>query len=387
MYARSSILAVLAAIAVGAPVNPTPHFAFGTTGAITLNVSGHDAVYGVILSPGQVNRRVMLNLSLGATDAQGSVMLYLPGNLIPGIGRYPIRSSWEREGDGAAFVSGLLPRGFRRASGRLVSRRVWLGQDHRGEGRTGIWRVRDACPRLPAQRPRRREPVGHHQGQLRGAWRQHHHNHLLPAVAAVESLDTFVPHLSSGDCPHMMAGALARRRKDADDGQSTSPMCPDDIHAAYRSHSSGSRFAKQQRFTFSPGLERDRQHTRGLVSGPAGAVHQPRGCSRERCRDGERHARPRRGRQRQHQLPGCGLPAPAHASPTSCSSDPAPAVPKKRCSTDRRSIAWASPGRCTTARVPTRSPTSREIAGYIFGSSWMVRWLASTWIPRQRRHW
>jgi len=98
MYARSSVLAVLAAIAVSAPVNPTPHFAFGTTGALTLNVSGHDAVYGVILSPGQINRRVMLNLSLGATDGQGSVMLYLPGNLIPGIGLYPIRSSWGERG-------------------------------------------------------------------------------------------------------------------------------------------------------------------------------------------------------------------------------------------------------------------------------------------------
>jgi hypothetical protein len=95
MYARSGILVVLAGIALGAAANPSPHFSFRTTGAITLNVSGREAVYGVILSPGQVNRRVMLNLSLGGTTGQGSVMLYLPGDRIPKVGLYPIRSSWE----------------------------------------------------------------------------------------------------------------------------------------------------------------------------------------------------------------------------------------------------------------------------------------------------
>ena len=49
----------------------------------------------------------------------------------------------------------------------------------------------------------------------------------------------------------------------------------------------------------------------------------------------------------------CSAP-PRHGSPTSCSCAREPAARRKPCSTDRRSTAWASPGRSTMATAPMR---------------------------------
>ena len=107
MYARSSTLAILAAMALVLPAIPAPRFTLGTTGAITLNVAGYEARYGVV--PSSVNGRPLLTVSLGATNARGSLMLSVPGDRVPATGRYPIRSSWNDEGiEQHAFHAGLV---------------------------------------------------------------------------------------------------------------------------------------------------------------------------------------------------------------------------------------------------------------------------------------
>ena len=104
----------------------------------------------------------------------------------------------------------------------------------------------------------------------------------------------------------------------------------------------------------------------GLLPRPPRALHQP-GCRPgARGGDGERHAGSRRGRQRHHELPGRGVPRGVAAVlqrrvPAAGSQRHR----RKRCSTARRSTAWASPGRCITATAPMRSPRSREIGGSI----------------------
>jgi hypothetical protein len=106
MYARSSTLAILSAMALVLPANPTQRFSLGTTGAVTLNVDGAEARYGVV--PPAVNGRPLLTVSLGATGAPASLILSVPGDRMPERGRYPVRSSWDDEAvDQQTFQAGL----------------------------------------------------------------------------------------------------------------------------------------------------------------------------------------------------------------------------------------------------------------------------------------
>ena len=109
MYARSITLAALAATSLAFRATPASHFYLGATGAITLNVAGEDARYGLV--PTEVNGRPMILVSLGAAASQGALSLYLPGDRVPQSGRYPIHEAWDNEGSGdlplnASFVAG-----------------------------------------------------------------------------------------------------------------------------------------------------------------------------------------------------------------------------------------------------------------------------------------
>lgn len=104
MYARSSTLAILAAVALTLPANHAPRFTLGTSGAVNLNVSGDEAVYGVI--PTEAYHSPVLTVSLGATRSQGSIALSVKGDG-PVTGRFPVTSSWSESGSyHASFVAG-----------------------------------------------------------------------------------------------------------------------------------------------------------------------------------------------------------------------------------------------------------------------------------------
>jgi hypothetical protein len=101
MYARSTTVGLLAAIALGLRATPAPTFTIESTGAVRLRVEGAEARFGVV--PRAVRGRPIVTLSLGAETGAGAIYLALPGDRLPAPGRYPIRSSWDDIGGGPAF--------------------------------------------------------------------------------------------------------------------------------------------------------------------------------------------------------------------------------------------------------------------------------------------
>jgi hypothetical protein len=133
MYANSLTRAVLAAIALALPVSPAPHYTIGANGALTLDIAGAEARYGLI--PTEVNGHRMLSVSLGATQGQGSLTLSVPSDRVPAKGRYPVASSWDQPGNQlpfhASFVAGSpeRPRGwFHGESGTVTITDVTAGR-------------------------------------------------------------------------------------------------------------------------------------------------------------------------------------------------------------------------------------------------------------------
>ena len=101
MYARSTTLGILAAIAFGLRAASMPTFTLESTGAVRLRVEGAEARVGIV--PLAVQGRPIVALSLGAETGGGAVYLALPGDRLPKPGRYPIRSSWDEIGSDTAF--------------------------------------------------------------------------------------------------------------------------------------------------------------------------------------------------------------------------------------------------------------------------------------------
>jgi hypothetical protein len=99
MYARSTALGILSAIALNLPAHLAPRFTLETTGALRLGAVGHEARYGVIADDGSS----VLTLSLGAAGPGSALQLRMAGASLPVAGRYPIRSSWGNPATGTAF--------------------------------------------------------------------------------------------------------------------------------------------------------------------------------------------------------------------------------------------------------------------------------------------
>lgn len=142
MYARSTTLGILAAIAFGLRVPSAPTFTLQSTGAVRLRAAGHEARYGVV--PLAVHGRPILALSLGAATAAGAVHLALPGDRLPAPGRYPIRSSWDEIGsDPNAFRASFMPGTAEHPLGWFQGESGWVTITKAGEGRvSGSFEVR-----------------------------------------------------------------------------------------------------------------------------------------------------------------------------------------------------------------------------------------------------
>lgn len=101
MYARSTTLGILSAMALAFLAQRTPRFTLDTTGAISLRATGREARYGVI--PPDADGPPLLSVSLGATSASGALQLTVPGGRVPAPGRYHIQSNWGDPAGGTAF--------------------------------------------------------------------------------------------------------------------------------------------------------------------------------------------------------------------------------------------------------------------------------------------
>jgi hypothetical protein len=99
MYARSTALGIVSAVALALPARQAPHFTLETTGAVRLGAAGHEARYGVIADNGSS----VLIVSLGATGTGSALQLRMPGASLPAEGRYPVRSTWGDRETGAAI--------------------------------------------------------------------------------------------------------------------------------------------------------------------------------------------------------------------------------------------------------------------------------------------
>jgi hypothetical protein len=130
MFARSSILGMLAATALPLYSDGSPSFHLTASGAVTLAVTSNEAGYGLV--PEQVNGRRIIAVSLGATRGEASLTLYTQGDELPRPGRYPVRSAWPDQGESgrifhACFIAGTVERpvgGFHGESGWVTITRV-----------------------------------------------------------------------------------------------------------------------------------------------------------------------------------------------------------------------------------------------------------------------
>jgi hypothetical protein len=113
MFARASILGMLAATSLSLPSDESPSFHLAASGAVTLAITSNEARYGLV--PEQVNGQRIIAVSLGATRGEASLTLFTQGDELPKPGRYPVRSTWPDQGESgrifhACFIAGTPER-------------------------------------------------------------------------------------------------------------------------------------------------------------------------------------------------------------------------------------------------------------------------------------
>ncbi len=92
MFARSSVVGLLATVTLSLPADPgAPYFTLQSSGAVRLAVSSADA--RLELMPEPVNQRPVLGISLGATQGDVALLLYTYADETLRPGRYPVASS------------------------------------------------------------------------------------------------------------------------------------------------------------------------------------------------------------------------------------------------------------------------------------------------------
>lgn len=134
MYARASILGIVATVTLGLSAYTASRFTLGTTGAIALSVAGDEARYGVV--PPSVNGPPVLVVSLGATSSRAALTLYVPGNGVPAKGRYPIRGAWDENGlEARAFRACLVAGSPERPLGWFHGESGWVTITEAAAGR------------------------------------------------------------------------------------------------------------------------------------------------------------------------------------------------------------------------------------------------------------
>jgi len=107
MFARISVLGILAATTLSLPTDPS--FRLDASGAVNLAIRSDETAYGLLPAP--ANEAPLLAISLGATRGNASLSLYTQGEQLPKPGRYPVQSWWPNQANAgrifhACFIAG-----------------------------------------------------------------------------------------------------------------------------------------------------------------------------------------------------------------------------------------------------------------------------------------
>lgn len=110
MFARTSMMRMLAAATLTLPTGSTPSFRLDASGVVNLAIASDESSYG--LTREKVNGMSILAISMGATRGKASLALYTQGSQLPQPGRYPVHFSWPEQADSARmfhayFVAGM----------------------------------------------------------------------------------------------------------------------------------------------------------------------------------------------------------------------------------------------------------------------------------------
>jgi hypothetical protein len=91
MRSRSSLLGLIAILAVSQPSHPASSYTLEAEGALRLASSGQEAGYGLMRDPS--NGRAVLQISLGATHGEAALSLFTYADSALRPGRYPVAMS------------------------------------------------------------------------------------------------------------------------------------------------------------------------------------------------------------------------------------------------------------------------------------------------------
>jgi hypothetical protein len=91
MRSPSSLLGLVATLAVSLPSHPAPSYTLVAEGALRLASSGQEAVYGLMRDPS--NGRAILHISLGATHGEAALSLFTYADSALRPGRYTVATS------------------------------------------------------------------------------------------------------------------------------------------------------------------------------------------------------------------------------------------------------------------------------------------------------
>jgi len=91
MRSRSSLLGLIAILAVSQPSHPASSYTLEAEGALRLASSSQEAGYGLMRDPS--NGRAVLQISLGATHGEAALSLFTYADSALRPGRYPVAMS------------------------------------------------------------------------------------------------------------------------------------------------------------------------------------------------------------------------------------------------------------------------------------------------------
>jgi hypothetical protein len=125
MFARSSAVGLLAAIALPLAGEPAPYFTLQSSGAVRLAVTSDEARYGIV--PESVNQRPTIAISLGATRGDAALLLYTYADQPLRPGRYPAASALpEQPFAGRVFHPCFVPGSVERPLGFFHGESGWV---------------------------------------------------------------------------------------------------------------------------------------------------------------------------------------------------------------------------------------------------------------------
>jgi hypothetical protein len=142
MRSRSSVLGLVATLAVSLPSNPASSYTLEAVGALRLASSGQEASYGLMRDPS--NGRAILQISLGATHGEAALSLftYADSELRPG--RYPVAMSLPEDPSAGRWFHPCFSAGtVERPLGFFHGETGWVSITSVGGGRiTGEYEIR-----------------------------------------------------------------------------------------------------------------------------------------------------------------------------------------------------------------------------------------------------